>query len=103
MNGQTGTSSRSVRNLAVKKISEEDKTRKRIPIRFIRWKSDLSVYNVTFVHREGAKNIADYLSRRYAKEMKNNITVKSFVFCILCNIAITITRFGTESNSGKRC
>ena len=61
--------------LAVKKIFEEDKIRKRIPIRFIRWKSDLSVYNVTFVHREGAKNIADYLSRRFASSMKNsNIT-----------------------------
>ena len=53
--------------LAVKKIFEEDKTRKRTPIRFIRWKSDLSVYNVRFVHREGSKNIADYLSRRFMR------------------------------------
>jgi hypothetical protein len=53
--------------LAVKKIFEEDKTRKRTPIRFIRWKSDLSVYNVRFVHREGSKNIADYLSIRFAR------------------------------------
>lgn len=54
--------------LAVKKIFEEDKIRKRTPIRFIRWKSDLSVYNVTFVHRAGSKNIADYLSRRFKRE-----------------------------------
>ena len=53
--------------LAVKKIFEEDKTRKRTPIRFIRWKSDLSVYNVRFIHREGSKNIADYLSRRFQR------------------------------------
>jgi hypothetical protein len=51
--------------LSVKKIFEEDKTRKRTPIRFIRWKSDLSVYNCTFVHRAGSKNIADYLSRHF--------------------------------------
>ena len=51
--------------LSVKKIFQEDKTRKRTPIRFIRWKSDLSVYNVEFVHRAGSKNIADYLSRRF--------------------------------------
>ena len=51
--------------LSVKKIFEEDKIRKRTPIRFIRWRSDLSVYNVTIVHREGSKNIADFLSRRF--------------------------------------
>ena len=51
--------------LSVKKIFEEDKTRKRVPIRFIRWKSDLSAYDVTFIHRAGSKNIADYLSRRF--------------------------------------
>ena len=51
--------------LSVKKIFEEDKVRKRIPIRFIRWESDLSAYNITFIHREGSKNIADYLSRRF--------------------------------------
>jgi hypothetical protein len=56
--------------LAVKKIFEEDKTRKRTPIRFIRWKSDLSVYNVRFIHREGSKNIADYLSRRFSRTNK---------------------------------
>ena len=52
--------------LSVKKIFEEDKVRKRVPIRFIRWKSDLSAYDITFVHREGSKNIADYLSRRFS-------------------------------------
>ena len=51
--------------LSVKKILEEDKIRKRIPIRFVRWKSDLSAYDITFIHREGSKNIADYLSRRF--------------------------------------
>ena len=57
--------------LSVKKIFEEDKSRKRTPIRFIRWKSDLSVYNVEFVHRDGSKNIADYLSRRFNKPTSN--------------------------------
>ena len=51
--------------LSVKKIFEEDKVRKRVPIRFIRWKSDISANDITFVHREGSKNIADYLSRRF--------------------------------------
>ncbi|MFY8165101.1 MAG: reverse transcriptase/ribonuclease H family protein, partial [Sediminibacterium sp.] len=57
--------------LSVKKIFEEDKTRKRTPIRFVRWKSDLSIYNVEFVHRSGSKNIADYLSRRFNKPSSN--------------------------------
>jgi hypothetical protein len=61
--------------LSVKKIFQEDKVRKRTPIRFIRWKSDLSVYNVEFIHREGSKNIADYLSRRFANKIQpSNIT-----------------------------
>ena len=55
--------------LSVKKIFEEDKIRKRTPIRFIRWRSDLSICNATFVHREGSKNIADYLSRRFARKI----------------------------------
>ena len=61
--------------LSVKKIFEEDKVRKRTPIRFIRWRSDLSVYDVEFIHREGSKNIADFLSRRFAGSMRSsNIT-----------------------------
>ena len=61
--------------LSVQKIFQEDKVRKRTPIRFIRWKSDLSVYDVEFIHREGSKNIADFLSRRFAKHMKSsNVT-----------------------------
>ena len=50
--------------LAVKKIFEEDKIRKRTPIRFIRWKAEISIYNVIFVHRSGETNAADFLSRR---------------------------------------
>ena len=65
--------------LAVKKIFQEDKTRKRTPIRFIRWKSDLSVYNATFVHRAGFKNIADYLSRRFKRTPRDDIEVTTQV------------------------
>ena len=57
--------------LAVKRIFEEDKIRKKIPLRFIRWKSELSPYNVTFVHRAGKDNIADFLSSRFKREHKS--------------------------------
>ena len=53
---------------AVMKIFEEDKVRKRIPTRFVRWKSELSHYNVTFEHRAGRENIADFLSRNFKRE-----------------------------------
>ena len=53
--------------LAVQKIFEEDRVRKRTPTRFIRWKSELSHYNVTFKHRSGHDNIADFLSRNFKR------------------------------------
>ena len=58
--------------LSVKKIFQEDKIRKRTPIRFIRWRSDLSVYNCEIIHREGSKNIADYLSRHFKRNIKDS-------------------------------
>ena len=64
--------------LSVKKIFQEDEERKRTPILFIRWRSDLSVYDVEFIHREDSKNIADFLSRRFSRYVKpSNITVLS--------------------------
>ena len=66
--------------LSVKKIFQEDKVRKRTSIRFIRWRSDLSVYDVEFIHRQASKNIADFLSRRFSRHAKpSNITVFSTI------------------------
>lgn len=53
--------------LGVQRIFEENKIRKRTPIRFIRWKAELSIYNVTFIHRAGANNAADFLSRNFKR------------------------------------
>ena len=62
--------------LAVKRIFEEDKIRKRIPLRFVRWKSEIAAYNVTFVHRAGVNNIADFLSRRFKREKSQPLSLR---------------------------
>jgi hypothetical protein len=60
-------------SMGVQKIMEEDKIRKHTPVRFVRWKARLSIYNIVWVHRPGCNNIADFLSRNLSLDHKNTI------------------------------
>lgn len=52
-------------NDAVVKIYEENKVRKRTPMRFQRWKSRLSYYKFKLNRIPGEQNMADFLSRNF--------------------------------------
>jgi hypothetical protein len=63
-------------SLGVQKIFNEDKIRKHTPVRFIKWKAICGSYNITWIHRPGDTNIADFLSRRQnlAKPTPNDVS-----------------------------
>ena len=84
-----------------KKIFEEDKVRKRILIRFICWKSDLSAYDITFVHRKGSTNIADYLSIK-PKKLGHGIVLRNDVIVIPSQLQQNFIDYAHEGHIGLK-